>query len=208
MQKDDHVDMGSISILIPSIKAGDELARDELMKLLMSHLENSASRNMGQALRTKAGESDIVQQSFIQIIEKFNSFRGKTKTELFAWIETIVINEVRNTNRSFRTQKRDMSRENSLNANSSFSNSILPADTQLTPSSEAIGRERRERISKALDELSPEHAEVIRLRNLQSMQFKEIGERMNRTEEAASQLWYRAMLKFESKLREYGDLED
>lgn len=207
MQENSQVDPGSVSILIPSIKAGDELAREELMAILMSHLNESANRNLGKSLRQKAGVSDIVQQSFVQIIEKFAQFRGNTRAELLAWIESIVVNEIRNTNRAFKTRKRDVSREQSLQQ-SQNPTANSPADPQLTPSSEAITQEKKQRIHQLLNELAPDYAEVIRLRNLESLPFKEIADRMNRSEEAVSQLWYRAMLKFEQKLKGEKDLSE
>ncbi|MFK7766476.1 MAG: sigma-70 family RNA polymerase sigma factor [Mariniblastus sp.] len=198
--EDASIDHGSISLLITPTRDGDPKAREDLMRELKAYLETTAKRHMDRNLRAKAGSSDIVQQSFIQIIEKFEQFRGENSRELRGWIETIVINEIGRTRRKFHTGKRDAKRERSMYAKTSETFDIVPPDDSRTPSSEAISRERNERLHQVLAELKPDHAEVIRLRTFESLSFKEIGEKMDRSENSASQLWYRAMLKFEAKL--------
>ena len=197
---DASVDHGSISLLIPPTRAGDPEARENLMRELKAYLESSARRHMDPQLKSKAAPSDIVQQSFVQIIEKFEQFRGENSRELRGWIERIVINEVGRTRKKFHTAKRDAKREKSMSAKTSHAFDFIPSDGALTPSSEAISKERNERLNQVLAELKPSHAEVIRLRVFESLSFKEIGEKIGKSENSASQLWYRAMLKFESKL--------
>jgi DNA-directed RNA polymerase specialized sigma24 family protein len=43
--------------------------------------------------------------------------------------------------------------------------------------------------------LSAEHQEVLQLRNWQKCSFVEIGQHMNRSEEAARKLWARAVFQ-------------
>ena len=110
-EENGSVDHGSISLLIPPTRNGDPKAREELMRELKSYLESTAKRHMDYQLQSKTGSSDIVQQSFLQIIEKFEQFRGQNSRELRGWIETIVINEIGRTRRKFHTAKRDAKRE-------------------------------------------------------------------------------------------------
>ena len=180
-EENGSVDHGSISLLTPPTRNGDPKAREELMRELKSYLESTAKRHMDHQLQSKTGSSDIVQQSFLQIIEKFEQFRGQNSRELRGWIETIVINEIGRTRRKFHTAKRDAKREKSMFAKTSQAFDIVPSDGALTPSSEAISRERKERLHQVLAELKPEHAEVIRLRTFESLSFKEIGEKMGRS---------------------------
>ena len=70
-----------------------------------------------------------------------------------------------------------------------------------------MAAERRQLFHQVMLELSPEHAEVIQLRSIDELSFKEIGERMDRSEDAVSKLWYRAMLKLEEKLKSRGNFE-
>ena len=52
----------------------------------------------------------------------------------------------------------------------------------------------------ALQGLSDEHRQVLRLRNWDGLSFAEIGGRLNRSEDAARKLWSRAVEKLQAKL--------
>ena len=207
--EENPIDPGSISLLIPESRNGQKSAREELFSALKGYLESTAARQVDGSLKRKAGASDIVQASFLKIIENFESFRGETSAELKAWIKTIVRNEANQLRRSFQSEKRDINREILISPpGASSAPPLTPADANLTPSSDAVKAEQNQRFHEILEELSADNAEVIRLRNIESLSFLEIGERMNRTEQAASQLWYRAILKFEEKLKAAGLGED
>ncbi len=177
------------------------------MQELQRFLEMTARHNLGEDLKTKIGASDIVQLSFLRVVEHFEKFRGSSSAELHAWLKTIVLNEINNTRRGFHTDKRNVKREKSFDANGSRGPGMTAADTNLTPSSEALSAERVELFHEMLEQLPPDYALVIRLRSIDQMTFKEIGERMNRSEDAVSKLWYRAMIKFEEKLKNSGNFE-
>ncbi len=210
MNKEDReppFDMGSISFLIPASREGEPEAREKLFSELRSYLESVADRNIDQGLKRKAGSSDIVQSSFMRILEKFDQFQGTTSVELKAWIKTIVVNEINGVRRSYKTDKRDKDREVSISPANSTSPGLHPVDRNLTPSSRALKAEQNKKFHEILGQLSRSDAEVIRLRNVEMLSFNEIGKRMNRSEQAASQLWYRAILKFEEKLRASGEFD-
>lgn len=198
---DPDVNFGSISILIPATKAGDADSRNQLLRELQGYLEYAANLVWDRSLGNKVGRSDVIQQSFIQIIKNFESFRGNTSAELRAWIKIIVANEMNGIRRKFHTDKRDVKQERPIDDRDSTSPGIVPSDAHLTPSSEAMMKERKDKFYATLQLLSEEHAEVIRLRNIEQLPFSEIGQIMGRSENAASKLWYRAILEFEKRLK-------
>jgi RNA polymerase sigma-70 factor (ECF subfamily) len=195
-----NVDLNSVSVLIPRSKEGDGEARQELLTQIQGYLESIANKKMDASLKQKVGASDIVQLSFLRVIENFEKFRGGTAAEFHSWLKTIVTNEINNTRRTFHAKKRDVTREKNV-ANHS------PSDDHLTPSSEAMQSERVELFHSILAQLSDEHAEVIRLRNIDQLPFKQIAEAMDRSEDAVAKLWQRAMLKFEEKLSSDGNFK-
>ena len=207
MEDQKEFSLGSISLLIPPSRTGEKRAREELFAELKGYLDVIAEKNLDFAARQKVGVSDIVQSSFIRVIENFESFRGQTSGELKAWVKKIVQNEVNRVHRTYATEKRNSKREVSLSpkTNDSLPGVFTPVDTAMTPSSDSLKNEQRRKVHEILAQLKPVHAEVIRLRNIESLSYREIGERMNRTEKSASQLWYRAMVNFEKKLRDGGE---
>lgn len=196
-----QLDLSSISLLIPPTKQGDPVARDQLLTQLQSFLRTSTRKHMDQSLKHKVGESDIIQQSLIQIINHFENFRGKTTAELKGWINTIVANEMNGIRRKFRAAKRDYTLESPIEDKTSTSPGNVPADAQLTPSTHALQQERRQLFYETLRKLSTDHAEIIRLRYIENIPTEEIAKRMNRSPNAVNKLWLRAMFEFEKEIR-------
>lgn len=188
-------------MLIPKCKQGDDAARENLLTEISGFLKLVADQNMDSKLRQKIGASDIVQDSLIKLVEHFEQFNGNTSIEFRGWLKRIVVNEIHSKRRAFATAKRNSLREETIESGSSGQLGVQPEDSNLTPSSNAIAKERVERFYQALDGLSDDHATVIRLRNLDRLSFKDIGEIMGRSEDAVSKLWYRAILNFEEKFK-------
>ena len=198
---DPDINLSTISLLIPKCKEGDNAARENLLSEISGFLKLVADQNMDPNLRQKIGTSDIVQNSLIKLIEHFEQFNGGTSIELRGWLKRIVVNEIHSKRRAFATARRNTQREESIEPGASGKLGRQPQDPNLTPSSSAIAKERVDRFYQALDCLSEDHATVIRLRNLDRLSFKEIGEIMGRSEDAVSKLWYRAILNFEEKFK-------
>ena len=201
-----EVDLDSVSILIPKSQQGDGVAREKLLGELQSYLEMVAQQNLQGGLKQKVGVSDVVQMSFVRVLENFENFRGNSRGEFHSWLKSIVINEINKTRRTYATKKRDVSRETPIDSpTTAFS--AHPVDTNNTPCRENMAAERVEVFREVLKELSPQHAEVIQLRRIDELPFKEIAEKMGRSEDSVSKLWYRAMLKLEEKLKMRGNFE-
>ena len=60
--------------------------------------------------------SDVVQQTLLEAHRKFDQFRGSTEAELAAWLRTMLSFNVQDMLRAQGRQKRDATRERSLDA--------------------------------------------------------------------------------------------
>lgn len=165
-----------------------------------------ARQNMDGVVKSRQRVSDIVQNSLIRIVERFDTFNGSTSIEFRGWLKQIVVNEIKNCRRALKTRKRDVNREKTLDTPRETSVDRTPADPAYTPASQAIASERIKKFYEVLQQLSPDHAAVIRMRNIDRLTFKEIAEKLERSEGAVSKLWYRAILNFEEKLSSAGEL--
>ncbi|MGI9518770.1 MAG: sigma-70 family RNA polymerase sigma factor [Pirellulaceae bacterium] len=204
--KASNIDLESISVLIPQSREGDVEARNQLLAQIQDYLDLMAQRHMDKSLQQKVGPSDIVQQTLTQVIENFDDFRGTTAAEFRGWLKVIVVNEMAKMRRTYRAGKRDIGREQHLDGQrSAVKRAITPADNHLTPSSEAIAAEQIENFHDILEQLPHDYAQVIRLRSIQRLPFRDIAEQMDRSHDSVTKLWYRAVLKFEEKLRQLGD---
>ena len=117
---------------------------------------------MDSNLQQKIGTSDIVQNSLIKLVERFEQFQGDSSIEFRGWLKRIVVNEINSKRRAFATKMRDAGREVGIEPQLTGQFGSQLPDEQPTPSSQAMAKERIDRFHTALGKLSKDHAEVIR----------------------------------------------
>jgi RNA polymerase sigma-70 factor (ECF subfamily) len=154
-----------------------------------------ANEELDRDLRAKLGPSDVVQETFITAQRVFERFHGRSQEELLAWLRQILVNKITEARRHYyHSQRRALAREA---LPTELTNGSDPAWNQiasdLTPHRQLVSGETAENISRAMDRLSPDHQQVIRLKNWELLGFDEIGRRMNRSAGAARALWMRAL---------------
>ena len=195
-------DLESISRLIPKTRGGggDDAVREQLLQLFQSYLQWMATEHLDPATRQKVAPSDVVQQTFTLVVENFDNFRGTSQAEFRAWIKQILLRELANARRKYRTAKRDLKRERRMDGTGTQLG-IRPVDRNPTPATNALAAERIRVFHDALSRLPDEYATVIRLRSLDRKSFGEIAESLGRTYDAVTKLWYRAIMKFEEELQ-------
>lgn len=192
-------DTVALEILIEAARGGSREARGQLFQRYGAYLRLLARATLGRRLRAKVDASDVVQETLLAAHEDFGGFRGGTERELAGWLRRVLSRKVSEQVRRFaRNQGRDVGRERSMDgAVDSSSNALrgVLAGSGTTPSGCAERRELGVVLTDALDELEPDHREVIVLRNLEALDWREVGERMGRTPDAARMLWARAVTR-------------
>jgi RNA polymerase sigma-70 factor (ECF subfamily) len=114
-----------------------------------------------------ADAQDVVQDAYLRALKYFDGFRGTEASEGRAWLLTIV----RNT--AFTWRKRKGLEEHATEFDERLhSESVADAH----PETELIDSGLRESLHQALDRLPAEFREVIVLRELEGMTYKQIGE--------------------------------
>jgi RNA polymerase sigma-70 factor (ECF subfamily) len=167
-----------------------------------SYLLLQAEQHLPQSLRAKVGPSDIVQETAIDAHRDFLRFRGTTQEELYAWLRTILQNNVMDAVRRFEmTQKRAVKREASLSVVVDRRGiSVLPVGST-TPDHSAIRREDAALLAGLLTRVPDDYQTVLRLRYWDGLTFPQIATRIGRSEEAARKLWYRALARLTLELQ-------
>jgi len=201
MPNSTNIELDSVRILVSRIREGDQSARSQLASQVQSYLSMMADKNLSNQVRSNLGPSDVVQMTLIKMVDGIENFRGTSTREFFGWLNEIVKNEARKASRDLTRQKRDIRRQRSIHDPEHESRAFGGLyDLNVTPQSKAIAEERIQMFHKALSRLSDDYATVIRLRNLEQLEFKAIAEKMCRTVNAVSKIWCRAILKFEQEL--------
>ena len=133
-----------------------ELARFEAA--VLPHLD--AAYTLARYLTRNAHDAeDVVQDACLRALKYFDGFRGDGGTSARAWLLTIV----RNTAFTWRRRHRADARATEFDETQ---HSKVDVDD----------RPDRELLARALDRLAPEFREVIVLREIEGLSYKEIGD--------------------------------
>lgn len=192
---------GDVADWIAAARDGSTEAMGKLAEACRGYLLLVANGELNPRLRGKVGASDIVQETLLRAQLGIGGFRGVGEEQLLAWLRRILLNLLGNVHRDFHeTQRRELSRETSLDG---FDSARQPAGVATgghTPRSAALATEEATLLRQALLRLPEEYRQVVVLRNWERHSFDEIGRKLGRTAEAARKLWSRALCRLEQEL--------
>lgn len=190
---------------------GDTTSLGELLQLYRNYLTILATTQLDRRLRRRMSPSDLVQEAMLAAHRDFQAFQGGSEGELLAWLRQILVNCLRDAiDTHVNAQKRDLRRDVSIDQvsqaldNSAYNFANILADRGPSPSEPMRQQEKSVALANQLSKLRPEYRDVIVLRNLQSLSFNEIAERLDRKPGTVRMLWLRAMDKFKET---YEDLD-
>jgi RNA polymerase sigma-70 factor (ECF subfamily) len=151
---------------------------------------------LGTDVGGKIDPSDLVQQTLLEAYQKRDQFRGRNDAERGAWLRTILARNLADAIRAGRRQKRDFTRERSLEADLERSSACLGAwlvCEQSTPSEQAMRHEQAILLANALSGLPTSQREALVLHYWQGFSLAEIAGRLERTPDAVAGLLKRGL---------------
>jgi RNA polymerase sigma-70 factor (ECF subfamily) len=184
--------------LLRRAKEGSPEALNRLYERCAGRLLAYIRLRLGRELRARLESRDILQSSLLKSLEHIDEFKGSETRSLMAWLAAIAEHEIRDRADYHQRHRRDAAREMAIDEDAPLAAVARSALTQAIMSEEAA------RLERALEELSPEHREVILLRKFEELSFREIGERLNRSEDACRMLLARAMTSLTLALERTG----
>jgi RNA polymerase sigma-70 factor (ECF subfamily) len=197
---------------IAAVRQGDSQSLGDLLQLYQNYLTILATTQLDRRLRRRMSKSDLVQETMLAAHRDFGNFRGVSEGELMAWLRQILSNCLSHAiEKNVYAKKRDIRREFTLDhVGSRFDDSLarlsnLVTDKAASPSEVIMRRESTAELFDQLAKLKESYRQVIVYRNLQSLSFDEIAERMGIKSGAARMLWVRAIAKFKSICEEEGN---
>lgn len=190
-----------ISRLLADARGGCPKSLGRVFEAMRARLLILADRELPEACRAKIAPSDLVQETAVDMARDFAHFRGNTAEECFAWLRTILRNNVVDTVRQYESsRKREAAREVRFDDRGvGGEREPMPVSDRL-PDGSAIRHEDMAAVSRALATLSADHRRVIELRYWQGLSFPEIGLRLDRSADAVRKMWYRAVENLEAAL--------
>jgi RNA polymerase sigma-70 factor (ECF subfamily) len=171
--------------LVEEARRGSRPAFDALVALYRDRLEKFIRSRLGPALKARVEVDDVLQETLLQAFCSIGRLEWRDEEAFVSWLGTIAERVIRHAANKER--------------GTLLLHPLPDAPGSRIPPSTALRREERfERLQAALGNLTPEHREVILLARIERLSFKEVGERMGRSPQAAQQLLLRALQKLKS----------
>ncbi|QEG33577.1 RNA polymerase sigma factor [Bythopirellula goksoeyrii] len=181
--------------LLAAARNGDDEALGQVCEQLRHYLWIMADNGLGTDLQAKLGASDVVQDTMLDAVDDFRSFRGRTEAEFRAWIKRLIEHNLIDSARRFRdTQARDTSREVSAEELDCGAGEMRSASSLIRR------RETDEELLRAIAKLPPRQRQIIELRHRQGLTYQEIAKQLEMTEVAARKLWSRTVEQLRDQL--------
>ena len=144
--------------LVKRARGGDREAFRNLVERHQRRVFNIAFR----MLDDREEAADVVQDTFLSVFRHLKNFEGRARFS--TWITTIAMNRCRNALRSA-SRTRTIALETDP-----------PAPGGANPESETGAREIRRHLERALAQISPEHREVVVLRDIEGLSCQAVAE--------------------------------
>ena len=185
-----------IETLLAAARKGSDSALGRVLEASRLQLLHLTRKAMLRRPRSGETESDIVQDTFVNATRGFSGFQGTQSHEFLGWLRRILLNrlaEIGRWRRHALTPKKD---GNELKQ-------VLAAevvDPHSSPSSVVRHNEDRDLIRAALAQLPLEQHDVVRLRMERELSFRQIGDELGISEDAARMRYRRAFANLKKQL--------
>ncbi len=180
--------------LVERAKQGDRVALSQLVNKYSERVYNLALR----ILRNREDAEDVLQETFITVIEKLHSFDGRSG--FFTWVYRIA------TNASLMRLRKNKMVFQQLSDNPDFQESIesrVFIDWSEDPSLNIYDQEVKKKLDEAINKLSDIYRSVFILRDIEGLSIKETSAILNITEENVKIRLRRARQFLRDYLSEY-----
>jgi RNA polymerase sigma-70 factor (ECF subfamily) len=173
----------NVEILLAAARK-DRQALGKLLEHYRAFLVLMAEQHVSSKVSARCDVLDVIQQTFADVVRRFDDFAGTTEPQFSAWILQIHLNNIRQVTRTHVTaQKRSVDREepdSGEDGSASLFWHDFPSDGS-TPSKRLIRGEQALRLASVLETLPERQCRALRMRFFQGMSVKAIAEGLDTT---------------------------
>jgi RNA polymerase sigma-70 factor (ECF subfamily) len=191
---------------------GDRDARDRLLARHRDRLSKMVAWRLDRRLAPRVDPSDVVQDVLVEADRKLDRFLQIRPLPFYPWLRTLAWDHLaRQYRRHLKARGRSVLREEPGvlhlpdESAAELANRLVTSSS--SPSRQAIRREVRERVRKALAALPERDREVLVLRHLEQLSVKETAEILNIKSGAVKVRHLRALERIRKLLTSGGEVE-
>jgi RNA polymerase sigma-70 factor (ECF subfamily) len=183
-------------------RSGSNDALGRVLDRFRAYLLRIANDELDSDLRPKVGSSDLVQQSLLEAHQSFLAFRGAGPDDFLGWLRTILRHNLADARSVYHeSAKRQLRLEVRLDAADTGPVRNKLVGPSGSPLERMVVDEESRIVQQAIDRLREDHRRVLTLRHQERRSFVQIGAALDRSEEAARKLWFRAIESLRDELR-------
>jgi RNA polymerase sigma-70 factor, ECF subfamily len=192
--------------LIDRVRAGDVDALNALFARHRERLRRMVDIRMDLRLQARVDASDVLQEAYLEVIQRLDEYLANPKLPLFLWLRLVVGQRLMTLHRRhLGAQQRDASREVSLFREALPAASSAALAAQLlgrftSPTQAAMRAERMLRLQEALNALDPIDREVLSLRHFEELTRAEAAQVLGITKAATAKRYVRALRRLTNLL--------
>lgn len=199
----DAENMPTDSELLSQAVAGETLALERLLLGYQSRLLTRIKRKLPAALSSTMSAEDVLQEAYVDIVRNIRSFQPQGPNAFARWLVMVADSRLIDAIRAQQSTKRG-GPWRSIDPQGGGSTSTLLLDClqvdSHSPSRSMAGRDLDSAIQDALDGLSDEYQEAVRLRFLHGLAVKDVAAQMGRTEWSVHKLCSRGLRRLHDAL--------
>ena len=198
----------NVASILTRARSGDARFIGQLLQHYRNYLMLIANAQIEPRIQHRVSPSDVVQETMLKAHRHFANFRGNSERELLAWLRQILVNNLATfVEQHMMAAKRDVRREISIQQiGTALDKSTIQLTSLLgahcdTPSIAVEQREEAVILANRMAQLPEQYRTVLLMRNIQSLPFDQVAERMGRSLGATRMLWLRAIDKLRAIYR-------
>ncbi|MFI5401510.1 MAG: sigma-70 family RNA polymerase sigma factor [Planctomycetota bacterium] len=157
------------------------------------------SLRMGALLRARVSEEDVLQETLLEAYRSRESFREEGDDSFRRWLFSIAENRLKDLHKYHAAKRRHPAREAPTDTERAMLDRLTAGVP--TPSSHVRRKELVELLTGGISRLPGPEREVLELRALEDLSFREIADRIGKSEAAAATLYGRALFALKRQFR-------
>lgn len=189
-------------------RSDEELAREvqqgnrEAFRELVERHQRKITGLLSGMLQNPEDAMEIAQETFAKAFRSLDGFRGESS--FYTWLYRIALNLAidfrRRSRRAPAVALQD--RLGNSETDSSYEDVIGDEEESRDPFARARSRELGQRVSEAIEELTPEHRAVILLREVEGLSYEEISDVMQCSKGTVMSRLHYARKRLQNRLRD------